>query len=394
MTLAVVSTHPIQYHAPVYRTLQTKFGIPVMAIYGSDFSIRGYHDQEFNTAFAWDTDLLSGYSHIFLSQAAACGARAPDEVTARGLEAALRRVRPDALLLIGYRYRLYYQAFWFAQRMHLPILFRAEVTDHARPRGWIKRQARDGALRVYYRRCAGLLYIGRRAYEHFRRLGCPEQHLFFSPYCVDTSAFQLDETARMQLRRQARSKLNIANDQAVFLFSGKLSPRKAPDMILSAAKELSPDLRRKVVVLFLGEGELRESLRALAADAPRVETRLLGFQNQQALSQFYHAADVCVLPSLRGETWGLVVNEALHHGIPCIVSDAVGCAPDLITSGITGEVFQAGDSHQLAIMLQRVLAWPDRAEVRRYCCERAAQYTSDRAAEGLAQAYEHVTHDA
>ena len=45
--LAVIETHPIQYHAPVYRAVQSEFGISVTAIYGSDFSVVGYRDQEF-----------------------------------------------------------------------------------------------------------------------------------------------------------------------------------------------------------------------------------------------------------------------------------------------------------------------------------------------------------
>src|SRR5437588_6156086 len=96
--LAVIETHPVQYHAPVYRALQQHFGIPVTAIYGSDFSVAGYHDQEFGARFAWDTDLLSGYSSVFLSRVDRGGARSIDAVSARGVGEALRRVSPRAVL--------------------------------------------------------------------------------------------------------------------------------------------------------------------------------------------------------------------------------------------------------------------------------------------------------
>ena len=82
--LAVIETHPIQYHAPVYRALQRDFGIAVTAIYGSDFSVEGYHDREFGATFAWDTDLLTGYSSTFLARAADGGAGSDDHVTTRG----------------------------------------------------------------------------------------------------------------------------------------------------------------------------------------------------------------------------------------------------------------------------------------------------------------------
>ena len=45
--LAVIESHPVQYHAPVYRAVQRDFGVPVTAIYGSDFSVAGYRDREF-----------------------------------------------------------------------------------------------------------------------------------------------------------------------------------------------------------------------------------------------------------------------------------------------------------------------------------------------------------
>ena len=88
--LAVIETHPIQYHAPVYRALQRDFGVAVTAIYGSDFSVSGYRDREFGATFAWDADLLSGYRSVFLSRVVEGGARSDAEVTTCGLRDASR----------------------------------------------------------------------------------------------------------------------------------------------------------------------------------------------------------------------------------------------------------------------------------------------------------------
>ena len=57
----------------------------------------------------------------------------------------------------------------------------------------------------------------------------------------------------------------------------------------------------------------------------------------------YAACDVLVLPSTGRETWGLVANEALACGRPIIVSDAVGCAPDLAADGVVGRTFPLGN---------------------------------------------------
>lgn len=391
MTLTVVSTHPIQYHAPIYRALQTQFGVPVTAIYSSDFSIVGYHDREFGADFAWDTDLLTGYTSIFLSQVAHGGARSVEEITADGVGRALRQIRPRALLLIGYSDKLYRTAFWKAQQLRLPLLFRAEVTDHALARSKIKSVLRDQILRFLYRRCSALLYIGQHSQAHYRRLGCPEHKLMFSPYCVDIAPFQTDERAREQLRNITRARLNLNDEQPVILFCGKLSERKGPDLIIEAVKQLPSATRQQTAVLFLGDGDMRPALNAMATSAPAVETRFVGFQNQQALSQYYHAADMLVLPSRQGETWGLVVNEALHHGLPCVVSDAVGCAPDLVRAGITGETFRSGQSDDLSHALIRAMSTPNDEARRARCQQQVEGYTVSRAAEGIAQAYTRVT---
>ncbi len=388
--LAVVSTHPIQYHAPVYRALQAEFGLPVTAIYGSDFSAVGYRDGEFGVEFSWDTDLLAGYDAVFLSRAASGGASSVEEVTADGLGQALRHIRPDALLLIGYSLPLYRAAFWHAQRLNLPVLFRAEVTDHALTRGRLKRAARDQALRLFYRRCAALLAIGQRAQMHYQRLGCPAEKIFFSPYCIDTTPFQLSETVRRNMRSATRAALNLDDGQQVILFCGKLSWRKGPDLAIEAIRRLPDDLRQKTALIFLGDGEMRAGLQAMASPAPAVEARFVGFQNQRELSQYYHAADLLVLPSRQGETWGLVVNEALHHGIPCVVSDAVGCAPDLIQAGFTGEVFEADQVDELAGALARAVGTPNDEARRARCQQQVEKYTMQRAAEGIALAYGHV----
>ena len=70
---------------------------------------------------------------------------------------------------------------------------------------------------------------------------------------------------------------------------------------------------------------------------------MVGFLNQRELGEAYAIADCLALPSDFAETWGLVVNEALATGLPCVVSDAVGCAPDLIRDGETGYVYPLDD---------------------------------------------------
>ncbi len=388
--LAVIETHPIQYHAPVYRELQRNWGIPVTAVYGSDFSVAGYRDNEFATTFAWDTDLLSGYTPVFLSRVTEGGARTGLDVATRGLGAALRAAAPDAVMVVGYSPRFHRHAFLTAWRARYPILFRGETNDAARERNALKTWARARALRWLYQRCDRLLYVGQRSREHFQRLGCPETKLIFSPYCVDTTPFQFDEHARDRLRGATRAALKIGPEKIVVLFSGKLSKRKGPDLVLRAIKQLPAGAHDRIVVLFLGSGDLRSELQTLAQYPPAIAAHLLGFQNQTKLSQYYHAADLLVLPSVELETWGLVVNEALHHGLPCVVSAGVGCAQDLIDPGVTGEIVPTGSAESLASTLAHALTLTGRKDIRTKCREKVNAYTVEAAARGIAEACRQV----
>src|SRR5271169_3651044 len=83
--LVVIESHPVQYHAPVYRLVQEAHGIPVTVIYGSDFSVAGYRDKEFDASFSWDVDLTAGNDVRFISRVNEGGASSFDKVSSRGL---------------------------------------------------------------------------------------------------------------------------------------------------------------------------------------------------------------------------------------------------------------------------------------------------------------------
>jgi glycosyltransferase involved in cell wall biosynthesis len=131
---------------------------------------------------------------------------------------------------------------------------------------------------------------------------------------------------------------------------GRLVEMKRPLDLVEATARL-PDKARWLVA-FAGAGPLAASIEARAR-ALSVRVAMLGFVNQAELPRIYGASDLLGLPSSSGETWGLVVNEAMASGLPAVVSDAAGCAPDLIEEGRTGFAFPSGDLAALARALER-----------------------------------------
>jgi len=390
MSLLVISTHPIQYHAPVYRALQQQFHIPTTVIYGSDFSITGYQDRGFGVSVAWDTDLLSGYNSIFLSRVAEGGAANYQTVSANGLLKTLKQIEFRCILLLGYNSSFHLAAFWATRQISVPIILRAEAADRNIKRNRLKQNLRNVVLKLFYKQFTRILYIGEESHSHYLRLGYPQEKLIFSPYCIDTSIFAYPKGNHEISRKDVRKELNIDNSRIVLLFSGKLTVWKAPHFLLNALKSLSDKLLSRVTVIFLGDGELSSQLKTEATKAPQIDARFVGFKNQTELSPYYYASDILVLPSL-GETWGLVVNEALYHGLPCVVSDRVGCAPDLVKPGVTGEIFTSGSVISLADAIQRCITLVENPDTVTRCQELVSHYSIEAAARGIAQAYTELT---
>jgi glycosyltransferase involved in cell wall biosynthesis len=117
-----------------------------------------------------------------------------------------------------------------------------------------------------------------------------------------------------------------------------------------------------------------------------------GFLNQSRIVEAYAACDALVLPSDAGETWGLVVNEAMACGRPAIVSSLVGCGADLVAEGETGSVFPYGEWQSLAGMLERYAR--DRGQLRAMGARarrHVDNYSPDAAAAGILQAVRQLT---
>jgi glycosyltransferase involved in cell wall biosynthesis len=168
----------------------------------------------------------------------------------------------------------------------------------------------------------------------------------------------------------------------VFMFAGKFIPKKRPLDFVQAMAKLT---RQNVTFegLMVGDGPLRTQCEDAVRDT-RARVRFAGFLNQSAITSAYVVADVLVLPSDGGETWGLVVNEAMACGLPCIVSDKVGCGPDLIARDETGVIYPLGDVDALAEAMSRVAVDPRAlATMGARARKRIGGYSVDAAVDGV-----------
>jgi glycosyltransferase involved in cell wall biosynthesis len=186
---------------------------------------------------------------------------------------------------------------------------------------------------------------------------------FLMPYAVDNTYFSQRAQEARGGRAALQAELGLDPSRPVILFASKLQPRKHCDHLVEAYARLSPGpgVEPHPYLVIVGDGEERTALERQAATTGFDGIRFCGFRNQSELPAFFDLATVFVLPS-RHEPWGLIVNEVMNAARPAIVSDDVGCGPDLIEGGVNGCIYPVGDVAALANALRRVLDTPGVAE--------------------------------
>jgi glycosyltransferase involved in cell wall biosynthesis len=378
--LAIVLSHPIQYYSPWFRWIKAHHALAFRVFYLSDFGLKPARDAKFETTFAWDVDLTSGYDWEMVPNTAAV----PDTLRFNGLHnpelpRRLAAWKPTAILLFGYKYHTHLKLIAWARLRGIPLIFRGDshLLGRGRQRGFSR-----WLLSFLYRQFSAFTYVGQANRDYFRVLNVPDHKLFFAPHSVDQSLFDPSRPDLQAAASALKASLGIPLEHRVILFAGKLIPSKQPGALLEAFVSLSPP---NATLCFVGDGPEKTALQTAAA-AAHVSIRFMPFANQSEMPVRYLLADLLVLPS-RGyyETWGLSVNEAMHLGVPCLVSDQVGCQRDLVDDGQTGWVFAADRPTTLGPKLAEALAVlaGDRKQLRTAVTERIGRYTFAQTTDGL-----------
>jgi glycosyltransferase involved in cell wall biosynthesis len=379
-----VLSHPTQYYSPWFQWLRSKTPLEFRVFYLWDFGVTVKVDPEFETPVKWDVDLLAGYDSEFVPNSSSrpgadhfWGFNNPD------LSRQLSLWCPDALLLFGYKWATHLRAIAWARCNRVPILFRGDSNLIGRTPPRIRVQL---PLRFLFAQFASFLYVGSANRDYFKAFGVPERKLFFAPHSVNAVLFEPSNQTYVDQAKKLRGELGLSAHTTVVLFAGKLVPGKQPSALLAAfLKACLPD----TALIFVGDGPENERLRSQLADSSQASgaiVRFLPFANQSEMPSRYLMADVFALPSL-GETWGLAVNEAMHMGVPCLVSSKVGCQRDLVTHRETGWVFDVDDPEALERTLSEALSEAAaplrRQELGRAVRQRISSYTYAQTTEGL-----------
>ncbi len=354
LRLAIITTHPIQYYAPVFELLAAQNPDTLVFYTWGEDAVNKF-DPGFQKKIEWDIPLLQGYQYRFLKNTAI----SPGTETFRGIinpEAisCINKFNPDTILVYGWSWHSHLN---IIRHYHgkKKIWFRGDSTL-LDPSPIYKKWLRRLFLSWVYSHVDGAFYVGLQNKSYFKHVGLKESQLQFAPHAVDNHRFAVSHVREAAALRE---NLNIPPNGLLILFAGKLEPKKDPLTLLAAFEKINTG---NLFLLFAGNGVLETELKSRAALSPkRAFLRFISFQNQGAMPVLYQASQIFCLPSAGpGETWGLAVNEAMAAGLPVIVSDKVGCGADLVEEGSNGYRFKTGDAEDLSEKIKALIESPAR----------------------------------
>lgn len=342
--IAIITTHPIQYNAPLFKLLTDRSAVEIKVFYSWGTKVlENKFDPGFGKIINWDIPLLEGYSFEFLENTAKeQGSHHFNGIINPDIIEKIQAYNPHCLLVYGWAFKSHLKVMRYFKNK-ISIVFRGDSTL-LDTQNFVNRIKRKIILKWVYSHVNKALYVGTNNYAYFKSFGLKSNQLSFAPHAVDNQKFFCLDNACKEIAINYRRQLEIMKDDFVILFAGKFEPKKDP--LLLAEAFISCCFPSSVHLLMVGNGILEDQLKSKCRD--KVNIHFLEFQNQSNMPGLYACSDVFVLPSKGpGETWGLAVNEAMASGNAIIASDKCGCSADLIENGKNGFIFQAGNREML-----------------------------------------------
>jgi glycosyltransferase involved in cell wall biosynthesis len=402
-------------------------------------------DKGFGIEREWDIDLLSGYDHAFVQNiSSGPGSHHYKGIINPSLISEVKAFNPDKIIVYGWKFKSHLQLMRHFKGK-TPLYFRGDSTLLDDAAGFsIKKSLRCLLLQWVYGHVDFALSPGTASDAYFLNAGLTANQIIRAPHAIDNERFagiqspkngderfdatqspgnhdeRFDATqstgndteSLLKIKAQEwRKELSIAEDAKLFLFAGKLEPKKNPELLIRAFLKLHQQYPNLHLVI-VGNGILEQTLQQsssttqplaamfnsstistystpnqeptthnpqpqtpnpqLTTPNPQLTTHnpqpqsqnpepttpitFLPFQNQSMMPLVYRLGDVFVLPSKGpAETWGLAINEAMACGRPVIASDKCGAAADMIKVNENGFVFKAGDENDLYNCMEKMV---------------------------------------
>jgi len=227
--IGIVTTHPIQYQAPLFRELSLREDIEV-TVYFRHLPDPERQGKGFDVDFSWDLPLLEGYPWKVSRKYEEARARSTDLPTFPHFAAAYREV--DVMLIHGWQSAYMRRAWWAGLRADVPLMVRGE-SNAMKNRPWYIR----GLHRMYLKAFNRYLYIGESNKKFYQNAGVSREDLYPARYCVENNRFDQDWQKHKDTRSTLRENFEVEQNAVCFVFCGKFIEKKRPTDVVEGFLE-------------------------------------------------------------------------------------------------------------------------------------------------------------
>ena len=239
--------------------------------------------------------------------------------------------------------------------------------------GFISRDSRvrEGIKRHFIGNASYWLSPSALTTKYLVHYGANPRGVYHYPFSSIHRSQVLQKPITIDEKKALRDTLGISA-RSMILSIGQMIPRKGFDLLVKAAARL-PELD-----FFIIGGKPTDELLALQQKLRVGNVQFLDFKGPEELDLYYSAADVFALPT-REDVWGLVINEAMAHGLPVVTSNRCGAGLEMVTVGKTGSLIPVDDVDALTSSIEYWAGCPS-STVSRFVLEVARHYTIEEAA--------------
>ncbi len=295
------------------------------------------------------------------------------------LEAYLSKAQPDVVAICGYeRAEMRAALRWANRNDKIAVLMSESKRDDA-PRKALKEAIKK---RIVSRFDAGL--VGGAAHKRYLvQLGIPAGRIFEGYDVVDNAGFA---TRAQKWRGEPR-----LIERPYFLTVNRFIERKNLARVVEAWATYRSHAARQFAaqtpwdLVLCGAGEQEANLRAQVEKLGLDGVHFTGFVQEDEVARWMAHAGAFVHASLQ-EQWGLVVNEAMACGLPILLSQTCGCAPELLEDGRNGWSFDPTNASELSARMNHLaheISDDERAQLGAASREIIARWPASKFGEGL-----------
>lgn len=343
--ISIFVSHPTQYHAPIFRELSKNKDLIINVYYFyKNGSVKSY-DDDFQKSFKWDGSLLKYYKYEFIVEQ-----KSNNKII--NILQFLSKIKQyiknsDAVLVFGWN-NFYYLSIILYTYISSKILILFAENNLLKKQNFLIKKIKGIIIYFFLKFFDYFLSIGTNNKNYYLHHGVQNKKIYQTFYTVDTNFFK--NFNYFAFSKKKKKKFFIKKKNFIFIWVGKFIERKNPIEVIKAIQFLN---NNNFHLFMIGSGPLLNSCYQYIKDHSINNIHLVGFKNQNQLKKFYSISN-CLVLSSKYETWGLVLNEAMSSGLPCIATKSSGAVHDLIRHGSNGYIYNSGSVEQLAINMLKI----------------------------------------